>query len=704
MPLIEVENVSKVYYPRRGSGMLLTKGGFADFFRGRREKVVALEGISFEVERGESLGIIGSNGSGKSTLLKLLAGVTAPTSGRIAVRGRVASLLELGAGFHPLLTGRENIYLNARILGMDRRRVDKAFDRIVAFSGIGEFIDNPVNTYSSGMYVRLGFAVAAHADPDIFLVDEVLSVGDEEFQRKCRGRIEELKEQGKTLVFVSHDLSIVNTLCSRVILLSKGKMISRGTPQETIEFYLRQIGRETGIHTFAKGRVEAIFSHGRISVFVDGREVSAPAGFQMQVMCLGQPHESTLADWQVVERRPDGCVARGRMPRLPLSLLWDMRIENNQLVWRMGIVCEHEVAIEAMTASLFWPIEYAQWFYGDQVGVFPDIQPGDRSFTMVVLRDPACRETVAMPREGVALPPVLARLEAHNPYFNLQWLNTDYVLSARVLQASAVFARTDAVLRLGPHDLITIAIDLGLSVAEARDRARAIEAERTLRSGGLAARMQAGAVRVFHDETLLTATVHLHTQLRIANLWNMSHDLQWQPVQRAGAWMRATGHSPRFPFRQWWELEPAAEGMAFRVWLEVQDPLDVQEYNVSIGLDPAYDRWETSLESGVFPPFDPEQKGWRHLNKNYGPASRATALSPSLPSVTLDVSVCAIPFRMTAINSDYGQHTRVLQAIRVPEEAGVMHLERGRHLLFEGVVTVDQEPSGICKEEPGICG
>ena len=358
MPLIEVENVSKVYTSRGGPRTLLARGGFVNLFRQRRESMAALQDISFTVERGEALGIIGANGSGKSTLLKLLAGVTVPSSGRVDVHGRVASLLELGAGFHPLLTGRENIYLNARILGVGRAQIDRVFDTIVEFSGIEDFIDNPVNTYSSGMFVRLGFAVAVHTDPDLFLVDEVLSVGDEEFQRKCRTRIGELREQGKTIIFVSHDLSIVNTLCNRVILLSRGKMISRGTPRDTIDFYLRQIGRDAGIHTFSQGPIEAIFCHGRISVFRDQREATAPNGLRMNLQCMEQWHDSLKADWVVEERGGNFCRARGRMSRLPIALIWDMRIEDGRLRWKIELDCEQDVELRLMTADLFWPPAY----------------------------------------------------------------------------------------------------------------------------------------------------------------------------------------------------------------------------------------------------------------------------------------------------------------------------------------------------------
>ncbi|NLF58354.1 MAG: ABC transporter ATP-binding protein, partial [Candidatus Hydrogenedens sp.] len=259
MRVIEAEHVGKSFPARRGARDLRGKGGLRDWLLGRKtETFEALRDISFSVEQGESLGIIGRNGSGKSTLLSILAGVTLPTTGTVTVRGRVASLLELGAGFHPILTGRENVYLNAGLLGMRHAQTDAVFDEIVKFSGIGPFIDQPVETYSSGMYVRIGFSVAVHSNPDIFLVDEVLSVGDEEFQRRCRRKIGELREQGKTIVFVSHDLGIVNALCGRVVLLSDGRMLDRGTTQKTVNYYLRQVGAEKGTHTFSRGDLEVI--------------------------------------------------------------------------------------------------------------------------------------------------------------------------------------------------------------------------------------------------------------------------------------------------------------------------------------------------------------------------------------------------------------------------------------------------------------
>ena len=214
-----------------------------DRFRSRPVEFWALRDVSFQVGRGETLGIIGDNGAGKSTLLKLLSGVTSPTSGRITVRGRMSALIEVGSGFHPELTGRENVYLSGSILGMRRREITQKLERIIDFAGVRRFIDTPVKRYSSGMYLRLGFSIAAHLEPDILLLDEVLAVGDVEFQAKCLERINELHSHGRTIVFISHDLSTVEHLCRRVLLLSQGRILADGPPRDVIETY-RNLTRE----------------------------------------------------------------------------------------------------------------------------------------------------------------------------------------------------------------------------------------------------------------------------------------------------------------------------------------------------------------------------------------------------------------------------------------------------------------------------
>jgi lipopolysaccharide transport system ATP-binding protein len=211
------------------------------------ETLWALKDVSFEVQHGEVLGIIGRNGAGKSTLLKILSRITEPTSGTAALYGRVGSLLEVGTGFHPELTGRENVYMNGAILGMRRAEIDAKFDEIVDFAGVEKFIDTPVKRYSSGMYVRLGFAVAAHLEPEILIVDEVLAVGDAEFQKKCLGKMGEVAKGGRTVLFVSHNMASVSSLCTSVVFLDKGEVSSIGQSEAILQEYLALSRQNTAL-------------------------------------------------------------------------------------------------------------------------------------------------------------------------------------------------------------------------------------------------------------------------------------------------------------------------------------------------------------------------------------------------------------------------------------------------------------------------
>ncbi|MBV7432754.1 ABC transporter ATP-binding protein [Dermabacteraceae bacterium P13115] len=231
--MVRIENVSKEFVLNHNRA--LKELVFAAL-QGKklRDKFTALHDISLTVHAGETVGLIGFNGSGKSTLLKNISGVLFPDRGRVLTRGKVAGLIEVGAGFHPDLSGRENVYLNGAILGMTKEEIDAKFADIVAFSEIEEFIDTDVKYYSSGMFLRLAFAVAVHTDPDIFLVDEILSVGDEPFQRKCLARIRELQEDGKTMVIVSHELDMLEKLCSRIVFLRGGRIEYDGEPSEAI--------------------------------------------------------------------------------------------------------------------------------------------------------------------------------------------------------------------------------------------------------------------------------------------------------------------------------------------------------------------------------------------------------------------------------------------------------------------------------------
>jgi ABC-type polysaccharide/polyol phosphate transport system ATPase subunit len=265
--------------------------------RARGQDIVALRDVSFRVEPGSALGLVGRNGSGKTTLLRLLSGIIKPTSGHVAVGGRVGSLLELGAGFHPDLSGRENVFLNGSIHGLTRAYVREQLDEIVAFAGLEEFIDLPVRTYSSGMYMRLGFAIAAHIDADVLLLDEVFAVGDERFQHKCHGKIFEFKQRGGTIVFVSHDAAAVERLCDRAILLRQGGVEFDGSTHDAIVRYRRQLAAERDPAERGAGLKEWGSGEARIEDVV----LLGPGGEERTQFLAGEPLTLRI---RVVAQRP----------------------------------------------------------------------------------------------------------------------------------------------------------------------------------------------------------------------------------------------------------------------------------------------------------------------------------------------------------------------------------------------------------------
>ena len=288
LPALVVEGLSKLYRRSSPGDQLRTlKSALLEgtLIRGLAPgaAITALDGVSFAVAPGQAFGVIGGNGSGKSTLLKVVAGILKPSAGRVEVRGRVAALIELGAGFHPEISGRENVYINGAVLGLSRREVDRRFDDIVAFSGLGDFLDEPVKTYSSGMYVRLGFAVAVHTEPEVLLVDEVLAVGDEAFAHRCLRRIEEHLAGGGSLLFVSHDLDLVETLCDRALWLDRGRPRLVGEPRRVVDAYRQAVAEEEGReHLEAKARRE-----GRV-------RPAAPAG---EAPAAGEGEEAGVLRW-----------------------------------------------------------------------------------------------------------------------------------------------------------------------------------------------------------------------------------------------------------------------------------------------------------------------------------------------------------------------------------------------------------------------
>jgi len=334
------------------------------------EEVWALEDISLKMNKGEVLGIIGQNGAGKTTLLKLIAGMLMPDKGEINVQGRVSMLMELGAGFNPEFTGRENIVLNARIYGLEEEELNRQMEKIIEFAGLGSFIDAPIRYYSQGMYMRLAFALAIHVGPDILLIDDILAVGDEEAQQKCINKIFELKESGKTIILVSHDLNMICRLCDKVILLQKSRIIKEGLPQQVIQHYLETIGDKPGIAVLEKDDLRVAFNNGRLNFSYHNNLLTKGMGASVSFLLpeVNLWTSSSNLFWQVKNLGVNGIIAEGRSHEQAVSLVWKIQILQGQLQLAVEV---KDKAIKEPHLNLFFASDYKEWVSLERKGEFP---------------------------------------------------------------------------------------------------------------------------------------------------------------------------------------------------------------------------------------------------------------------------------------------------------------------------------------------
>jgi ABC-type polysaccharide/polyol phosphate transport system ATPase subunit len=435
---VVVDSVTKLY--SGGGGRRLLVQAVINWARAaRRPAYKALDGVSFKVPKGMTLGVIGSNGSGKSTLLRIISGVTSPTTGRVSTHGRLVGLLELGAGFDERLTARDNVRLNGALIGMSRERIAKSIDSIFDFAELRDHIDAPLHTFSSGMVVRLGFALAVHAEADILLFDEVLAVGDVAFQEKCFRAIERFRKDNKTIVFVSHDLYAVRNVSDDVLMLHHGAVEAHGSPPEVIQRYWSTVLGEGSMAILERGPLRAIFENGRLVLWYGEKLITKGFSGYTSVRSFVRWHESEKAEWVVTQRSATRIEAEGRYRGLPAVQHWTVEIdESGSLVWEIWLTVEEELRLEREQASFMLCEDYDRFAAGGHSGRLGEFKRAVSDDWEEVHRIDAAQGAIELSAGDSRLP--LLRFASTGPSgadstHDMRVVNSDANFRGRLLQA-----------------------------------------------------------------------------------------------------------------------------------------------------------------------------------------------------------------------------------------------------------------------------
>jgi len=568
------------------------------------EQYWALEDISFFLNKGEVLGIIGRNGAGKTTILKLIAGMVAADRGEIEVKGEVSALMELGAGFNPEFTGRENVALNAKAYGLDERMLEEKMAEIVEFSDLGKFIDAPIKCYSQGMYMRLAFALAIFVEPDILLIDDILAVGDEEAQQKCIKKIFELKQSGKTIVVVSHDMNMIARLCSQVILLEGGRSIQSGLPQEVIPRYLEVVGDKRGIAILEAAKLRVVFNNGKVTInYKKAILTKGLGGFvSFFLPAFGHLVSSVNLNWQIKSFLPEEIIAEGTYQDGTISQTWKLRIQQDCLQWQ---VQKKDDSIKEAHLDLLLVSDYRGWLNFQKEGDFglfshkfnwQELELGEYKGSMLALRENS---------QKYNLPFLVFESEAcDGSQFKL--FNTGYEQEARVIQRplagnknisvkikffSGIDAFKEYIVRAREEFFL-----------EQQKKQAQIYASRTISSNDLRlfADLEAKCLRFYYKEKEFTQSSGLYGLFLIKRAWHDLFSSQWQ-VKKDNNILILRFFWEEQKVAQLWKLWFEGNKLLWQINYECSPSQRLKIFKFGLFLHPEYKTYFCGYEQSNFP-------------------------------------------------------------------------------------------------------
>ncbi|MFH0984774.1 MAG: ABC transporter ATP-binding protein [Candidatus Omnitrophota bacterium] len=641
------------------------------------ENYWALKGISFKIEPSETIGIIGENGSGKTTILKIIAGLLKPDRGEVKVDGRVAGLLEMGAGFQPELTGRDNIHLNLSLSGMDPAKLEVACEKIISFADIGKFIDAPVKCYSQGMFVRLAFSAAIHVEPEILVIDDILAVGDEYFQRKCIKRIFELRDSGATIVCVTHDMHMLRKLCKRVLFIREGRVIKDDLAEKVIPFYAQMIGAKDTIAILTQGPFSVIFNNGRLFLNWKDKPVTSNAGGYTRFFVDGKSYHSFQADWEVQKESETRFVARGRLFQLGLTQIWKMEIhENSEVKWDVEIQADEPLDIQEGYLNLLLQKEYADWFTPSEKGHFPVIDENSHDWQPLTEKRAAHECMGVMPQEAAdaGLPGLIFESRDSSLGAQGQVFNSDSLADCRVLQYTILRRQHSNVSRA--DQAYWFSGRILLDVSDPEQYLNDLQAGYAIELNTTKLVFEHGRCDITCKKFGPSAIQSIASSVHAGGRRYFSTLAKWKPEKAGPHKMIAQVIWPDAPFIQIWEIEAVGED-AFRlnVFLRVSEEVCVEQQMLNWTLSKEYTSWFYGAVEHDFPEefleheVDVLQKCIRQ--PELGVASRAEGV----PAAVMKVAQADDSF-VKIFNADIFSRSREIRIYRIGGE--------GQELLLPG--------------------
>jgi ABC-type polysaccharide/polyol phosphate transport system ATPase subunit len=645
------------------------------------ENFSALQGVNFSMEKGELLGIIGENGSGKSTILRLIAGMLKPDRGEVEVSGNVSGLLELGAGFQRELTGRENIFLQSELFGLRAEQVKERFQQIIDFAEIGKFIDAPVKCYSQGMFVRLAFAIAVHMDSDIFLVDDTLAVGDEYFQKKCIKEIFKIKQRGKSVIVVTHDMSMLQKLCARTIFLKQGMLIKDEETAKVVSFYSQTVGSPKGIAIIEKKQFNLVFNNGKLLLNWNGKLITPASGAYTSFGISDVWYNSSQAEWDVQESNGK-LVATGRFYHLAMAQIWRIEVfDNYEIKWDIEIELEKDTQLPEMYVNIALVDGYKKWFADSEQGEFPVIKEEDRYCKSLSLKNNSSSCIGVYPQDSSfgQLPALLfeqSRLRYHS---QAGILNSDYINPGRILQYKTIPSGNSSSQTSRCNCFVGKII---IDVPDINDYVSKAQKEFIISNGKLKLVFDNGRLSVLFDDIALTKADHMYSAFFIKQRWFTSDSAFWSLEKETDNKMVARGSWDNLGISQTWRINVCDDySFTWDVDMEVNQEIDIEQQRLrcffSEGFKLFFSELISEKFSDVFNDTDVD------LLKRCVSSGEVGLQDPNgrLPVLSLSFSEKLGNF-IKVFNSDYYSKARLLHLEKVESETNVI-FSPGKYECFK---------------------